>query len=98
VGGGPPTGCNQCTFRNIHIYSGAGEGFFIEGSQSSLLDRIYVMPRPGTDRLISTMADGISIFMSGLNNTIRNCRAIRNLDDGIVDIVGSRLGAERLWL
>jgi hypothetical protein len=77
-----PPGCNQCTFRNIHIYAGGGEGFDMQASQNSLLDRIYVEPRPGTDRLISTMADGISLFMSGLNNTVQHCRVIRNLDDG----------------
>jgi hypothetical protein len=82
VGGERPTGCNQCTFRNIRIYSSASTGFFMEGAQNSLLDHIYVMPRPATDRLVSTMADGISLFMSGPNNTVQHCRSIRTLDDG----------------
>ncbi|HEX3742757.1 MAG TPA: hypothetical protein VHW09_02460 [Bryobacteraceae bacterium] len=81
IGGGPPAGCNQCTFRNISIYAGGSEGFSMEASQNSLLDHIYVEPRPGTDRLISTMADGISLFMSGPNNTVQHCRLIRTMDD-----------------
>jgi hypothetical protein len=40
------------------------------------------MPRPGTDRLVSSLADGISIFEPGPNNIERLCRSIRSLDDG----------------
>jgi hypothetical protein len=74
-------GCNQCTFRNISIYAGGSEGFDMQASQNSLLDHVYVEPRPGTDRLISSMADGISLFMSGPNNTVQHCRLIRTMDD-----------------
>ena len=75
------TGCTGCTFRNIKIYAGL-VGFRSTGLASSLLERVEVMPRPGTDRLVSTMADGISPSQSGPNNVLRLCRAIRTLDDG----------------
>ena len=78
-----PSGCVGCTFRNIKIYSGGG-GFSLSG-QSSLLEHVEVIPRPGTDRLVSTMFDGITMThwgASAANNTIRLCRSIRTLDDG----------------
>jgi uncharacterized protein (TIGR03437 family) len=73
--------CNSCIFRNIKIYSGI-VGFILDG-QSSLAERVYVMPRPGTDRLVSTIADGLWLTQGGPNNTFRLGRAIRTLDDGI---------------
>lgn len=75
-------GCNTCTFRNIRIYAASSIGFLLQGAQSSLLERVYLMPRPGTDRLVSSLADGISIFEPGPNNIERLCRSIRSLDDG----------------
>src|SRR5260370_38295786 len=41
------------------------------------------MPKPGTDRLIATDADGITLTQPGPNNTYRLNRAIRTLDDGL---------------
>lgn len=73
--------CDRCTYRNIRVYSGT-IGFNLDG-QSSLAERIYIMPKPGTDRLVSTMADGISLTQPGPNNTLRLSRSIRALDDGI---------------
>ncbi len=76
-------GCTGCTFRNIRVYSGL-VGFNLQGpSSSSLVERVYVMPKPGTDRLISTIADGITMTQPGPDNTVRLCRAIRTLDDAI---------------
>ena len=74
--------CTSCTFRNIRVYSGM-EGIDLMGpSSSSVLERVYVMPKPGTDRLISTLADGITVTQPGPNNTVRLSRSIRTLDDG----------------
>jgi uncharacterized protein (TIGR03437 family) len=74
-------GCTSCTFRNIRVYSGL-EGFDLQGpSSSSVLERVYVMPKPGTDRLISTIADGITLTQPGTSNSLRLCRSIRTLDD-----------------
>ena len=82
INGGSFTPLSGCTFRNIKIYSGL-VGFALAGSQSCTVDHVYVMPRPGTDRLVSTMADGLSTWNVGLNNTLRLNRAIRTLDDGL---------------
>jgi hypothetical protein len=74
--------CTACTFRNIRVYSGM-EGVDLMGpSSSSVLERVYVMPKPGTDRLVSTLADGTTLDQPGPNNTVRLCRSIRTLDDG----------------
>ncbi len=75
------SGLTGCTLRNIKIYSGTVGLRTIAGS-SNLFERIEVMPKPGTDRLISTLADGISPSQPGANNTLRLCRAIRTCDDG----------------
>src|SRR5262249_51487970 len=59
-------------------------GFDLNGpSSSSVLERIYVMPKPGTDRLVSTLADGITVTQPGPTNIVRLSRSIRTLDDGI---------------
>jgi hypothetical protein len=75
--------CLSCTFRDIRIYSGL-VGINLSGgnSSSSVLERIYVMPKPGTDRLVSTLADGITLTHPGPHDTVRLSRAIRTLDDG----------------
>ena len=75
--------CTSCTFRNIQIYSGLSGIDLMGPSSSSVLDHVYVMPKPGTDRLISTVADGITLTQPGPNNTVRLSRSIRTLDDGI---------------
>ena len=75
------TGLTGSTLRNIKIYSG-GSGVRLLRATASLLERVIVMPRPGTDRLISTVADGIQPQQLGVNNTIRLCRSIRTGDDG----------------
>ncbi len=75
------SGLTGCTLRNIKIYSGGAGMRFIKSS-SSLLEHVEVMPRPGTDRLMSTVADGFQPQQLGANNTIRLCRSIRTGDDG----------------
>ncbi len=76
------TNLSGLTLRNIKIYSG-GSGVRLVRCSSSLLERVAVMPRPGTDRLMSTVADGIQPQQLGTDNTIRLCRTIRTGDDGI---------------
>jgi hypothetical protein len=75
------SGLNSCALRNIKIYAGL-VGLRSVSSASTLLEHIEVMPRPSTDRLVSTMADGISLSQPGANNTVRLCRSIRTCDDG----------------
>jgi len=85
-GGGDPVradGCDGCALRNIRIYSAGGWGFQVVNSQNTTVDHVYAMPKPGTDRLISTNADGITLAQPGPNNVYRLNRSIRTLDDGL---------------
>jgi hypothetical protein len=72
--------CIGCTFRNISIYSGTNAAIQTYFSSSSTLERIYMIPKPGTDRLVS--AFGINSETPGPNSRIRLSRAIRSMDDG----------------
>lgn len=77
--------CHVCTLRNITVYSGASaavDGVFLD---STVWERVYSIPKPGTDRLISTF--GIGFEASGHANQIRLSRAIRTLDGGITPYV-----------
>jgi uncharacterized protein (TIGR03437 family) len=73
--------CTGCTARNIAIYSGAAVGFEGGFARSSLFERIYIIPKPGTDRLASNFT-GIQMS-GGLGNQIRLNRLIRTMDNGI---------------
>lgn len=73
--------CTGCTFRGIKIYGG-GVAFRSQGLNSCLIERVEVMPRPNTTRLVSVIAGGIVPALVQANNTIRLCRVIRNCDDG----------------
>lgn len=74
--------CTGCTLRNIRVYSSPGVGVFMSAPQSMLIDHVYAIPKPGTDRLVSTNADGLTFAQPGSNNTIRLSRSIRTQDDG----------------
>jgi uncharacterized protein (TIGR03437 family) len=74
--------CTGCTFRNIAVYSCTSQGFEAAFSQSSVFERIYSIPRPGTDRLAGNYA---AILLTGMgpNNQVRLNRIIRSMDDGM---------------
>ena len=82
--------CSGCTVRNVDIYSAGAVGFEGAFASSSVFERIYVRPRPGTDRLASTFT---GIQMSGLKgNQIRLNRMIRVMDNGMeygAHVIGS---------
>ena len=70
------------TLQNIKIFSSGINGLSVGESAHTLVERVYVMPRPGTDRLISSNADGITLSQPGDGNTVRLSRSVRTLDDG----------------
>jgi hypothetical protein len=74
-------GCTGCTVRNIAIYSGAAVGLEGAFARSSVFERIYVIPKPGTDRLASSFT-GLQLS-GGLGNQIRLSRMIRVMDNGL---------------
>lgn len=75
--------CTGCTVRNVTVYStaagGAAVGMF--GSRSNLVERVYLMPKPSTDRLISATS-AVFVAFRGLGTRIHLSRAIRTTDDG----------------
>ncbi|HTB13441.1 MAG TPA: IPT/TIG domain-containing protein [Bryobacteraceae bacterium] len=73
------TNCTRCTLRNIKIYAG-GEGPWSVQGEGLLVERVYLMPRPGTDRLLCCGGDAMQ--MTGPNNTLRWNRYIRTFDEG----------------
>jgi Viral BACON domain len=82
---GEPVGtnhCDGCTLRNITVFASASSAVQAIHTQSSVFERVYSIPKPGTDRLVSSF--GIAPFpVTGPNNTIRLSRAIRTMDDGL---------------
>jgi hypothetical protein len=72
--------CSGCTFRNITVYSAAGAAIDLTHSNNSVWERVYSIPKPGTDRLISSF--GFGFQANGPNNQVRLSRAIRTLDGG----------------
>jgi len=95
--------CTGCTIRNITAYTsgGGGSGVGVISGQSNTIERVYVVPKPGTDRLVSTTS-GVMVGPSGPNNQIRLSRSIRTMDDGFwffgrsIGTVQSQLGPRSL--
>jgi uncharacterized protein (TIGR03437 family) len=71
------------TVRNVAIYYSGQVGLQISATPNATVERVQVIPRPGTARLMSTNADGISAVQLGTNLTIRGCRVKRTGDDGM---------------
>ena len=67
------------------IFSGGGGfGTQVLGGQRILMERVYAIPKPGTDRLVAGVINGLSTIAIGPNNTMRLSRAIRAMDDGFL--------------
>lgn len=76
-------GGDAVTIEGIDVYASGTLGVHMDGAQDSIVSRVRVMPRPGTDRLISTNADGIHMSYLQSNNRVRSCYINRTMDDGI---------------
>jgi uncharacterized protein (TIGR03437 family) len=74
---------SNVTVRNVAIYYGGQVGIMLEASPNSTVELVQVTPRPGTDRMVSSNADGIGAVQVGENLVIRRCRVKRTGDDGI---------------
>jgi hypothetical protein len=75
------THCNGCTLRNITVFSDGGSGGQAVGiffGQSNLAERIYAIPKPGTDRLVGAVA---AVGFAGSGVQIRLSRDVRSMDD-----------------
>jgi uncharacterized protein (TIGR03437 family) len=71
------------TIQNVSVYASGYVGVSTVLSSGSTIDHVQIIPRPATDRLISTNADGIHLTHAGANNTITNNTIKRGCDDAI---------------
>ena len=71
------------TVQDVSVYASGFIGVFTTFGSSITVDHVQVIPRPGTDRMISTNADGIHLASAGTNNVITNNTVKRGCDDAI---------------
>ncbi len=67
----------------VDIYASGTLGLQLDSTSNSTVTNVRVLPRPGTDRLISTNADGIQLSYIQNNNQVQSCYVNRTMDDGI---------------
>lgn len=75
--------CTGLTVQNVSVYASGLLGVFTTRGSAITIDHVQVIPRPGTDRLIATNADGIHLGHAGANNVVSNNTVRRGCDDGI---------------
>lgn len=71
------------TLQNVSIYASGFIGIDSSFGSALTIDHVQVIPRPGTDRLIATNADGIHLSWAGVNNVVSNNTVRRGCDDAI---------------
>lgn len=90
--------------RNVDVYSSGAIGVHLDTVSNATVDHVGVMPRPGTDRLISSNADGIHLSYALANNIVANCYVSRSIDDAIainspfLAFVSQQTGARQIRL
>jgi len=67
----------------VDIYASGAIGLHLDSASNSTVNKVRVLPRPGTDRLISTNADGIHLSYIQNNNSVQLCYVALTMDDGI---------------
>lgn len=72
----------QCAFKNIKIYTSPSLCVYETGGFGDhLYENITVTRRPGTDRMVSSAADGFHFRSVGNGSTLKNCEVGYTLDD-----------------
>ncbi len=71
------------SISNVSIYAGGGAGLVFESCTNCTIDQAHVIPRPATDRLISSNGEGISAPQVGHDTGLRRSRIRRTGGDGI---------------
>ena len=83
--GGPHTfrftSSQKSTVQNVSIFSAGGMAFSMPSASGMLIKSVQVIPRPGTDRLMSSNGDGIHASYAGASNTLTNNIVRRTGDD-----------------
>ncbi|HEY3836664.1 MAG TPA: hypothetical protein VGL72_08830 [Bryobacteraceae bacterium] len=85
--GGPHTvhfdSSTNCAVHNVAIYAGGAMGLTFPSGVNTVVDHVEIIPRPGTNRLISTNADGIHGTFAGPNSSITDNIVRRTCDDSL---------------
>lgn len=76
-------GGREVAFEDVEVYSSSAMGILFVRVRAARLERVRVRPRPGTDRLIATNADGLNFTLVQAGSVIRDCEVRLTLDDGI---------------
>ena len=77
------SGSDSIVVSGVDIYSSGTMGLHLDSASNSTIAKVRVLPRPGTNRLISTNADGIHLSYLQTNNYVQLCYVNRTMDDGI---------------
>lgn len=84
--GGQPLSCNRCTqvtIRQVELYASGNVALLLGDATACVVDSVRVVPRPGTDRLISSLADGVMLSNARSQNAVRRSEIRGAGDDGI---------------
>lgn len=73
----------QVVLSDVKVFSAAGMGIVGERSGDITLDRVQVVPTPGTDRIVSATADASHFVNCKGKVVLRDCTFESNLDDGL---------------
>jgi uncharacterized protein (TIGR03437 family) len=76
-------GGQKVSVRNVSVYSSGGSGLVFTRTAGMTADRVQVIPRPGTARLIGTNGEGIRVNAALANGNATNNIVRRTGDDGI---------------
>lgn len=76
--------CSKMLVRNINIYTVPGRAFTLNDNEDIItIKNVKIMPKPGTDRLVSTIIDGIHGNNNRVGPVIEGCLVEAVMDDGI---------------
>jgi len=75
--------CKNVAIKNVTIYTAPGMGFCARRTENISLNGYRILIKPGTDRLMSTTADGAHLMDCKGEVTIRNCTFEGMGDDAV---------------
>ncbi len=76
-------GGRDIAFEDVDVYASNSMALLFIRVGRARLERTRVIPKPGTDRLISTNADGLNFTLVQAGSIIRHCHVRGTMDDAI---------------
>lgn len=76
-------GGDNNVLSNVDVYSSGAIAVHLDNTSNAQVRNVRVIPRPSTDRLISSNADGIHLSYALANNHVYQCLVSHTIDDGI---------------